>query len=190
MATATKKTTSERRAPARRQPPARRRPAGVSKAKHEALEKRLASARAVATRARKNAKNAGMQVASRAAGVGVFGLASYLEGRLGPEKMKVGPVDVRAAVGFTAITYGLLQTLSGRSGDLAMNIGTGAVAAWVGPMAYAAGANARERAGFAPTRRDQAPPWRGHQHPTRAIGADTVITESAHTSEPAIRLPA
>jgi hypothetical protein len=77
-------------------------------------------------------------------------LASMAEGYLGEEKLKLGPVDLRAPVGLLAQGYGLYQTMTGQkgAGQHVLALGNGVMGSWLANVARNAGRTlAEKRAG-------------------------------------------
>jgi hypothetical protein len=77
-------------------------------------------------------------------------LASMAEGYLGEEKLKLGPVDLRAPVGLLAQGYGLYQTITGQkgAGQHVLALGNGVMGSWLANVARNAGRTlAEKRAG-------------------------------------------
>jgi len=80
-------------------------------------------------------------------------LASLAEGYVGEDKLKVGPVDLRAPLALVAQGYGLYQTISGSGGAGAhvLAVGNGLMGSWLANMARNAGRSlAEKRSGAAP----------------------------------------
>lgn len=77
-------------------------------------------------------------------------LASLAEGYFGPEKMKVGGVDMRAGLGVAASGYGLYQTITGEDGGAGyLAAGNGVFGSWLASVGRDAGqalAEKREKA--------------------------------------------
>lgn len=88
----------------------------------------------------------GTQVVHVAETQGSLFLSSMAEGFLGPEKLKVGGVDLRAPVGLLGTGYGLYQTLSGEDGGHhALALGNGVMGSWLASVGVEAGRSLAER---------------------------------------------
>ncbi len=92
----------------------------------------------------------GEQVVNTGLTQGSLFLASLAEGYFGPEKMKVGGVDVRAGLGVAASGYGLYQTITGEDGGAGyLAAGNGVFGSWLASVGRDAGqalAEKREKA--------------------------------------------
>ena len=67
-------------------------------------------------------------------------LSSMAEGYFGPDKLKIGSVDIRAPLGLLAQGYGLYETMSGRKGGgHALALGNGVMGSWLASVAMQAG---------------------------------------------------
>lgn len=78
-------------------------------------------------------------------------LASMAEGYLGPDKLKVGTVDLRAPIGLLAQGYGIYETMSGRKGGgHALALGNGVLGSWLASVAVNAGRLLAEKRAPAP----------------------------------------
>ncbi len=68
-------------------------------------------------------------------------LASLAEGYLGPEKIKLGSVDLRGPIGLAAQGYGLYEAMSGRAATAghALALGNGIMGSWLASVAVNAG---------------------------------------------------
>jgi hypothetical protein len=103
---------------------------------------------------------------------GTLFLASMAEGFFGPDKIKVGGVDLRAPIAIGAQGYGLYETMAGKGGGHSLAIGNGLMGSWLASVAVKAGQKLREKkdapaaptgmqgelAGVAPTGTLPAPP--------------------------------
>jgi hypothetical protein len=100
-------------------------------------------------------------------------LASLAEGYLGEEKLKVGPVDLRAPVALLAQGYGLYQTITGQkgAGQHVLALGNGVMGSWLANVGRNAGRTLAER--------------RSTPNP----GATTTTTTSTPTPGPVIPAP-
>lgn len=80
-------------------------------------------------------------------------LASLAEGYFGPDRLKVGAVDLRAPIGLLAQGYGLYETMAGRKGGgHALALGNGVMGSWLASVAVNAGKLlAEKRAAQTPT---------------------------------------
>ena len=76
-------------------------------------------------------------------------LASMAEGYFGPDKLKIGNVDLRAPVGLLAQGYGLYETMSGKgnAGGHALALGNGVFGSWLASVAVNAGKTLAEKRG-------------------------------------------
>jgi hypothetical protein len=74
-------------------------------------------------------------------------LASLAEGYFGEDKIKVGPVDLRAPVGLLAQGYGLYQAMTGQkgAGQHVLAVGNGVVGSWLANVARNAGRTLAEK---------------------------------------------
>lgn len=92
----------------------------------------------------------GEQVVNTGLTQGSLFLASLAEGYFGPEKMKVGGVDMRAGLGVAASGYGLYQTITGEDGGAGyLAAGNGVFGSWLATVGRDAGqalAEKREKA--------------------------------------------
>lgn len=90
--------------------------------------------------------NTGTRLLHTAETLGSLFLSSMAEGFAGPEKLKLGGVDLRAPAGMVAQGYGLYQILSGDSGgEHALAIGNGVTGSWMASVGVDAGKALRER---------------------------------------------
>jgi hypothetical protein len=80
-------------------------------------------------------------------------LASLAEGYFGEDKIKVGPVDLRAPVGLLAQGYGLYQAITGQkgAGQHVLAVGNGVVGSWLANVARNAGRTLAEKRSSNPT---------------------------------------
>ena len=77
-------------------------------------------------------------------------LSSMAEGYFGPDKLKIGSVDVRAPLGLLAQGYGIYETMSGRrGGGHALALGNGVLGSWLASVAVNAGRVLAEKRGGA-----------------------------------------
>ncbi len=91
-------------------------------------------------------KDTGGAVLSTAETQGSLFLASMAEGYLGPEKIKVGAVDVRAPLAFAGVGYGLYEVMTGSSGGVhALALGNGLMGSWLASVAVQAGKTLAEK---------------------------------------------
>ena len=96
-------------------------------------------------------------------------LSSMAEGFVGPEKLKVGGVDVRAPVGVLSIGYGLYETVTGgKGGEHALALGNGITGSWLATVGREAGQLLAEKrkggaAAPAPAPAPQPPTMQGFQ---------------------------
>jgi hypothetical protein len=104
--------------------------------------------------------NTGTALMHSAETLGSLFLSSMAEGYVGPEKLKLGGVDLRAPTGLLAQGYGLYQILSGESGGAhALALGNGVTGSWLASVGQEAGRALRERrSGAAPAGSPQAFP--------------------------------
>jgi hypothetical protein len=112
-------------------------------------------------------------------------LSSLAEGYFGPDRLKIGSVDLRAPIGLLAQGYGLYETMAGRKGGgHALALGNGVMGSWLASVAVNAGKLlAEKRAASAnPTAAEPPAPttvtvtpitMQGH----RALPAPTLIPE-------------
>ena len=90
----------------------------------------------------------GAQVMFTAETQGALFLSSMAEGYLGPQRLEVGGVDVRAPIGLVATGYGLYETMYGRNdGAHALAIGNGVLGSWLASVAMSAGNTLAQRRG-------------------------------------------
>ena len=88
----------------------------------------------------------GEQVVNTGLTQGSLFLSSLAEGYFGPEKMKVGGVDLRAGVGVAATGYGLYQTITGEDGGAAyLAAGNGVFGSWLASVGRDAGQTLAEK---------------------------------------------
>ena len=88
----------------------------------------------------------GTMVVHTAETQGSLFLASMAEGYLGPEKLKIGSVDVRAPLGLAAQGYGLYEAMSGgKAGGHALAIGNGVLGSFLASVAIKAGQTLAEK---------------------------------------------
>ncbi len=68
-------------------------------------------------------------------------LASLAEGYFGPDKIKLGSVDLRGPIGLAAQGYGLYEAMSGRAATAghALALGNGIMGSWLASVAVNAG---------------------------------------------------
>lgn len=93
----------------------------------------------------------GAKVVHTAETQGSLFLASLAEGYFGPDKLKVGSVDLRAPVGLVAIGYGLYETMTGGDGGgHALALGNGVTGSWLASVATQAGRTLAEKKGQGP----------------------------------------
>jgi len=91
-------------------------------------------------------KDTGGAVLSTAETQGSLFLASMAEGYLGPEKIKVGAVDVRAPLAFAGVGYGLYEVMTGSSGGVhALALGSGLMGSWLASVGVQAGKTLAEK---------------------------------------------
>jgi hypothetical protein len=76
---------------------------------------------------------------------GTLFLASMAEGFFGPDKIKVGGVDLRAPIAIGAQGYGLYETMAGKGGGHSLAIGNGLMGSWLASVAVKAGQKLREK---------------------------------------------
>lgn len=82
----------------------------------------------------------GEQVVNTGLTQGSLFLSSLAEGYFGPEKMKVGGVDMRAGLGVAATGYGLYQTITGEEGGAGyLAAGNGVFGSWLATVGRDAG---------------------------------------------------
>ena len=73
-------------------------------------------------------------------------LASMAEGYLGPDKIKVGAVDVRAPLAFVGVGYGLYEVMTGGAGGAhALALGNGLMGSWLASVGVQAGKTLAEK---------------------------------------------
>ena len=73
-------------------------------------------------------------------------LASMAEGYLGPDKIKVGAVDVRAPLAFVGVGWGLYEVMTGKSGGThALALGNGLLGSWLASVGVQAGKTLAEK---------------------------------------------
>ena len=92
----------------------------------------------------------GSKVVHTAETQGTLFLSSMAEGYFGPDKLKIGSVDLRAPVGLLAQGYGLYEAMSGKAsaGGHALALGNGVMGSWLASVAVSAGKTlAEKRAG-------------------------------------------
>ena len=91
-------------------------------------------------------KETGGAVLSTAETQGTLFLASMAEGYLGPDKIKVGAVDVRAPLAFVGVGYGLYEVMTGSAGGThALALGNGLLGSWLASVATQAGRTLAEK---------------------------------------------
>lgn len=88
----------------------------------------------------------GEQVVNTGLTQGSLFLASLAEGYFGPDKMKVGGVDMRAGLGVAATGYGLYQTITGEDGGATfLAAGNGVFGSWLASVGRDAGQTLAEK---------------------------------------------
>jgi len=91
-------------------------------------------------------KETGGAVLSTAETQGSLFLASMAEGYLGPDKIKVGAVDVRAPLAFVGVGYGLYEVMTGGAGGAhALALGNGLMGSWLASVGVQAGKTLSEK---------------------------------------------
>ena len=91
-------------------------------------------------------KETGGAVLSTAETQGSLFLASMAEGYLGPDKIKVGAVDVRAPLAFVGVGYGLYEVMTGGAGGQhALALGNGLLGSWLASVGVQAGKTLAEK---------------------------------------------
>jgi len=91
-------------------------------------------------------KETGGAVLSTAETQGSLFLASMAEGYLGPDKIKVGAVDVRAPLAFVGVGYGLYEVMTGGAGGThALALGNGLMGSWLASVGVQAGKTLAEK---------------------------------------------
>ena len=91
-------------------------------------------------------KETGGAVLSTAETQGSLFLASMAEGYLGPDKIKVGAVDVRAPLAFVGVGYGLYEVMTGGAGGAhALALGNGLLGSWLASVGVQAGKTLAEK---------------------------------------------
>ncbi len=91
-------------------------------------------------------KETGGAVLSTAETQGSLFLASMAEGYLGPDKIKVGAVDVRAPLAFVGVGYGLYEVMTGGAGGShALALGNGLLGSWLASVGVQAGKTLAEK---------------------------------------------
>jgi len=91
-------------------------------------------------------KETGVAVLSTAETQGSLFLASMAEGYLGPDKIKVGAVDVRAPLAFVGVGYGLYEVMTGGAGGVhALAMGNGLLGSWLASVGVQAGKTLSEK---------------------------------------------
>lgn len=79
--------------------------------------------------------------------MGTVFMASMAEGYFGPDKMKVGGMDLRAPLGIAAQGYGLYEIMNGRDGGAhALALGNGLTGSWLAHVGRQAGEAIRQGA--------------------------------------------
>lgn len=134
------------RAAAAAAPPARPAPSGVSASKYKEAEKRLTNLRANLKKAKeKSAEAAGVALGVAEVQVTAFG-GGLAEGYFGRDKMKLGPVDIRAAGGTVLAGIGIVETLRGKKyASHLVNVGNGLLASWIVGAGIEAGKKLAEK---------------------------------------------
>ena len=115
-----------------------------------------------AQRSKEAMAETGAMVVHTAEAQGSLFLASLAEGYFGPEKIKVGSVDLRAPVGLLAQGYGLYEAMSGKAeaGGHALALGNGIMGSWLASVAVNAGqtlAEKRDKPAVEPTHQAPVP---------------------------------
>ena len=91
-------------------------------------------------------KETGGAVLSSAETQGSLFLASMAEGYLGPDKIKVGAVDVRAPLAFVGVGWGLYEVMTGKAGGThALALGNGLLGSWLASVGVQAGKTLAEK---------------------------------------------
>ncbi|MEZ4318148.1 MAG: hypothetical protein R3F61_11615 [Myxococcota bacterium] len=113
-----------------------------------------------AERSKEAMAETGSAVIHTAEANGSLFLASLAEGYFGPDKLKLGSVDLRAPAGMAAIGFGLYETMSGKStGGHALAIGNGVLGSWLASVATQAGRTLAEKRADPPPAMVPAPPF-------------------------------
>lgn len=116
--------------------------------------------------------------------LGATFIGSMAEGYLGPEKLKVGGLDVRAPIGLAAQAFGLYSIATGeKGGEHALAIGNGVSASWLASVGREAGHALRERkapASPAPAQPAGGASFRG-ESPLITIPAEAEVIEGVPT---------
>jgi len=93
-------------------------------------------------------KDTGSAVLATAETHGSLFLASMAEGYLGPDKIKVGAVDVRAPIALVGMGWGLYEVATGGPGGAhALAVGNGLMGSWLASVATQAGRTLAEKKG-------------------------------------------
>ena len=81
----------------------------------------------------------GAMVVHSAETQGSLFLSSLAEGYFGPDKLKVGGVDLRAPAALLAQGFGLYEAMSGKGGAHALALGNGIMGSWLASVGVSAG---------------------------------------------------
>lgn len=122
--------------------------AAAPKALQEAAEK-LTALKAKFSVAKENASSTAMAGLHAMETVVVLGASGAAEGYWGEDKMKWGPVPIRAALGVGLTGWGLAATLMGGSGGHQLAVGTGLMGADAYSLGRQGGIALREKKGAA-----------------------------------------
>lgn len=126
------------------------------------------------------AKRAGVLVAASGTTLATTTAASYAEGRYGPEKMKLGPVDMRTAGAVVAGSIGVVRALQGGAdADFEVAVATGLLASEAASYGLRKGQEARAKAGQAPAANNQAQASTSAAAPQDQILQDMKTTPAA-----------
>lgn len=107
---------------------------------------RLGKVKRLAESSKEQVVRTGTALMHSAETMGSLFLSSMAEGFVGPEKIQLGGVDVRAPSGMLMQGYGLYQILSGsEGGEHFLSIGNGVTGSWLASVGQDAGRALRER---------------------------------------------
>jgi hypothetical protein len=145
--------------------------------------KRIASLSRRAKASKEAMLETGTMVVHTAETQGSLFLASMAEGYLGPDKLKIGNVDVRAPLGLAAQGYGLYEAMTGgKAGGHALAIGNGVLGSFLASVAIKAGQTLAEK------RAKPAPPEPIPQ-PTLIQGPANLLPAAPLMPEPELQGP-
>ena len=135
----------------------------------------------------------GLQVAHTAEIQGTTFLASTAEGYLGPERMKIAGVDLRAPAGIGLQVVGLYRAIKGKKGaGHFLSVGNGVTGSWVSSLGRAAGEALKEKReknkAQAPAPADPAQPAPAGQQPAPAQAQPNIQGAPRLEAQPRVSL--